>query len=96
LTIQSWRLLGSSIPFHVDNTEAFNQLSAETAHLFLFFVPFKLDIFDTSETGFAAIYLTMRNDDDSPSTVPSIRLIDSDAREYDTSPKALLKEMRSI
>lgn len=44
-----------------------------------------------SETGFAAIYLTMRNDDDSPSIAPPIRLVDSDAREYDPSPKALLQ-----
>jgi hypothetical protein len=44
-----------------------------------------------SETGFAVIYLTMRNDDDSPSIVPPIKLIDSDAHEYDTSPKALLQ-----
>ena len=40
---------------------------------------------------FAVIYLMMRNDDDGASTLPPLTLLDSDAKEYKPSPKAVLQ-----
>lgn len=44
------------------------------------------------DAAFAVIRLMMRNDDDSTSIVPPLRLVDSTGREYEASPKAVLQK----
>jgi len=44
------------------------------------------------DVAFAVIHLMMRNDDDTASIVPPLRLVDSTGREYETSPKAVLQK----
>jgi hypothetical protein len=44
------------------------------------------------DSAFAVIYLMMRNEDDSASTLPPLTLVDADAQEYEPSPKAVLQK----
>jgi hypothetical protein len=41
---------------------------------------------------FAVIYLMMQNDDQSSSIIPPLRLVDSDGKEYEPTPKAVLQK----
>ena len=43
------------------------------------------------DASFAVIHLMMRNEDDDSSIIPPLRLVDSNGREYEPSPKAVLQ-----
>lgn len=43
------------------------------------------------DAAFAVVHLMMRNDDDSASLIPPLRLVDLGGREYEPSPKAVLQ-----
>jgi hypothetical protein len=44
------------------------------------------------DAAFAVIYLMMQNDDQSSSIIPPLRLVDSDGKEYEPTPKAVLQK----